>query len=655
MAAPAPTQAIAAPGDDGARRRFHAAFRRLARRVRTRLALRKVLGGAALGLVLGAAASGAAWKWHQGALRPWAATAGLVGAAVGLAVAQRRRWDDTTVALYLDGKLGSDETIVTALELSGRSTKQPGPGLPEQQNESTAATSVESADLGEAGAVVIAQASERLDQVRGKAVRAPLWRVWHVALPLAAAAIAFVTWLPMPPTPVAPTPPGVDKVTVADLVGLEKVIKLAELDARDDAQKKRLAALADEARKLREKLKTGVEKREAQADIAKLRDGITAEKLSLGDGEQRQGLESAIGKLGEKPELKDAAKALGDRDLTGFDDEMEKLANKLEASDREQAKKTLEEAAEAAKKNGAKDVAKMLEEQKRLMDQRGKQADALRELAEGLGKDLPPEAREALKDFQGSGSPADRQKLAESLGDALNGLSPEQRKQLAENLKKQLADNPPGEAGGGGELDPEQLKDLAERLGTPEGQKELAEQLKRMAEAPGPESEESERQRGLEQGEEGLGETEGQMGAPVPMPVAGGPGQNGQGQNKGPGQNGQGQSGDGQGNGQGDGQGQNQGDGQGGPGPGGGKGNHDGHTDPIDASGVRARADARVNKARPMPGVVMGRAAGRAGETANVQGQGALGQVAPQEVNGVERSDVPEEYREQVGRYFNPR
>ncbi|MEJ7734417.1 MAG: hypothetical protein WKG00_35120 [Polyangiaceae bacterium] len=651
MAASAPTQAIAAPIHDGARRRFHHAFRRLARGVRTRLALRKVLGGAALGLILGAAASGAAWRWHHGALRPWAATAGLVGAAAGLAAAQRRRWDDTTVALYLDGKLGSDETIVTALELSARSAKPLGP------LESSPASSPGGADLGQAGAVVIAQASERLDQARGKAVRAPLWRVWHLALPLAAATIAFVTWLPMPPQPVAPTPPGVEKVTVADLVGLEKVIKLAELDARDDAQKKRLAALADEARKLREKLKTGVEKREAQADIAKLRDGITAEKLSLGDGEQRQGLESAIGKLGEKPQFKDAAKALGDRDLTGFDDEMEKLANKLEASDREQAKKTLEEAAEAARKNGAKDVAKMLQEQKRLMDQRGKQADALRELAEGLGKDLPPEAREALKDFQGSGSPADRQKLAESLGDALNGLSPEQRKQLAENLKKQLADNPPGEAGegGGGELDPEQLKDLAERLGTPEGQKELAEQLKRMAEAPGPESEESERQRGLEQGEQGLGETEGQMGAPVPMPIAGGPGQSGQGQNKGPGQNGQGQSGDGQGNGQGNGQGQNQGDGTGGPGPGGGKGNHDGQTSPVDGNGVRARADARVNKARPMPGVVMGRAAGRAGETANVQGEGALGQVAPQEVNGVERSDVPEEYREQVGRYFNPR
>jgi len=56
-----------------------------------------------------------------------------------------------------------------------------------------------------------------------------------------------------------------------------------------------------------------------------------------------------------------------------------------------------------------------------------------------------------------------------------------------------------------------------------------------------------------------------------------------------------------------------------------------------------------------MPGMVMGRTAGRPGETANTQGSGALGTVAPDEVGGVERSDVPEEYREQVGRYFQPK
>ena len=47
--------------------------------------------------------------------------------------------------------------------------------------------------------------------------------------------------------------------------------------------------------------------------------------------------------------------------------------------------------------------------------------------------------------------------------------------------------------------------------------------------------------------------------------------------------------------------------------------------------------------------------AGKAGDTANLGGTGALGQAAPGEIGGVERSDVPEEYREQVGRYFQPK
>ena len=55
-----------------------------------------------------------------------------------------------------------------------------------------------------------------------------------------------------------------------------------------------------------------------------------------------------------------------------------------------------------------------------------------------------------------------------------------------------------------------------------------------------------------------------------------------------------------------------------------------------------------------MPGVATGRTAGRAGDTANIRGSGALGDVGPSELGGVERSDVPEEYREQVGRYFSP-
>jgi hypothetical protein len=62
-----------------------------------------------------------------------------------------------------------------------------------------------------------------------------------------------------------------------------------------------------------------------------------------------------------------------------------------------------------------------------------------------------------------------------------------------------------------------------------------------------------------------------------------------------------------------------------------------------------------MNPGTLMPGVILGRTAGRAGNTANAVGEGALGVVGPQEIGGVERSEVPEEYREQVGRYFQAR
>ena len=64
---------------------------------------------------------------------------------------------------------------------------------------------------------------------------------------------------------------------------------------------------------------------------------------------------------------------------------------------------------------------------------------------------------------------------------------------------------------------------------------------------------------------------------------------------------------------------------------------------------------AKINTGKPMPGMVLGRSAGKAGDTANLGGTGALGEAAPGEIGGVERSDVPEEYREQVGRYFQPK
>ncbi|HVY45011.1 MAG TPA: hypothetical protein VHB21_03990, partial [Minicystis sp.] len=526
----------------------------------------------------------------------------------GLAVARRRRFSDGDVALYLDARLGSEEAIATALTLD---VAGPTP----------------------ARDVVIEHAEKALAAATPKQVRPRFLHAAHAAIPIAAAGIAYLSMRPLPAAPAAPPPPpGAERVKLSDVRGLEKIEQLGALDGRDEAQKKRLEKLAADAKKLREKLKDGMEKREALAEIGRLKDGITAERMSLGDGEERAGLEAAASKLGENPSLKKAEKALGDHDVTTFDQEMERLANRLEKEDREKAKKTLEEAAEAAKKNGAKGVADELERQKELLDQRGKKADALKELAKELGDGLSDEGKQALRDFERHGARKDEKKLEKHLEDALEKLSPEERKRLAENMKKKIASMGDDAVGPGPSK--EQMKEMLRQLETDEGQKQLEDELRKMAE-----DDESKREEKLDDAQEGAGETEGQIGgAPIPIPM--------QADGSGKGESGKGAKGD-------------AGDkGNGSPGhsddaP--SHVDHEGMTGVVEGGDVKSRANARMNKGKALPGIVMGRTAARPGETANVQGTGALGQVAPTEVGGVERSDVPEEYREQVGRYFQPK
>jgi hypothetical protein len=61
-----------------------------------------------------------------------------------------------------------------------------------------------------------------------------------------------------------------------------------------------------------------------------------------------------------------------------------------------------------------------------------------------------------------------------------------------------------------------------------------------------------------------------------------------------------------------------------------------------------------MDRSVPLLGATQGRGEAQPGETADERGSGALGEAAGSEVGGVERSEVPEEYREQVGRYFQP-
>ena len=69
---------------------------------------------------------------------------------------------------------------------------------------------------------------------------------------------------------------------------------------------------------------------------------------------------------------------------------------------------------------------------------------------------------------------------------------------------------------------------------------------------------------------------------------------------------------------------------------------------------MKSRAHGAINKGEAMPGGITTFAPGRAGGTANARGTGDLRNVGPGEIEGIDKSDVPEEYREHVRQYFQP-
>ena len=592
---------------DTAQSDFQRAFRSLANRVHRRHAGRLALTGAALGLSLGALGALALWALRLGEWRPLSAGLGALGAIAGATLAARRRWSESDVALYLDARLNSEETLTTAL--AARGSEEP------------------------ALSHVLERAGSVLDNADLKRLKPRLWSRWHALLPAALTAITVVSLLPLPAAPKpAPAAPGAERVQIENLKGLERIEALGHLQGQNPEQDERLKKLAEQAKKLREALAQGLEKREALSEIAKLRDGIAAERLKLGDRQNRPGLDAALRAFANREALRDAQKALGNGDLTAFDDEMQKLANRAESSDRKAAKDALEEAAKEARAKGAKGLADALDAQKRLFERRESHADALRELALGLKGKLSPEALEDLKEFGSSGSPEAEKRLADGLERALEGLTPEERKRLAERMGRELE----GASGDASPMTKKQLQEMAKQLGRKEGIEQLKKQLKELAK-PEP-SEDAKREQGLGDAERGGSAAQRGLGAmPIPMEGDGMPGSGGPGSKP-----------------------DSTGKGDTSAGPGSkhdsGTRDHHGSTPEIAAKELRSKADARLVPGAPMHGATLGRAPARPGETANELGlgSGSLGDAQKTEVGAVDHADIPEEYREQVGRYFEP-
>lgn len=594
---------------------FQRAFTEQARRVHRRHALRHALSGATLGFAFGALAALVLWALRLGEWRPAAATLGALGAACGVLLARRSRWSAAEVALFFDGRLGSHEALTTALGAS------PG-SEPEEP----------------ALIHVLARAAAELRGADPARLKPRLWSRLHLSAPLSFGAIAAICLLPLPPAPkVVPAPPGAERVRIENLKGLERIEALAHVPGQNPEQDERLKQLAEQARKLREALSKGLEKREALSEVAKLRDGVAAERLKLGDRQNRPGLDAALRAFANKKALQDAQKALSNGDLTAFDDEMQKLANRAESSDRQAAKEALEEAARAAREKGAKALADALDAQKQLFEKREAKSQALRELARGLNGKLSPQALEDLKEFGSTGDPATAQRLEEALEKALEKLTPEERKRLSERMQKQLEDN-------GGDASPmtrKQLEAFSKQLESDAGVDALERQLRDLAKPEA--SDDAKREQGLGDAERGGSDAARGLGAmPVPVPGADG--------SEGSPQSGKGSSDEANKGGHPD------KSGSGGPGShsDSGTGAHQGATPEIAGKELRSKADGHLQAGAPMHGATLGRAPARAGETANERGAGSLGEAQKAEVGAVDHADIPEEYREQVGRYFEP-
>jgi hypothetical protein len=412
---------------------------------------------------------------------------------------------------------------------------------------------------------------------------------------------------------------------------LERIAALDRLHARDARQKRRFSQIAERARKLQKALGEGVPRREAQAMIAELRDEIGAERLRLFDRENRPGLEAAISKLNEDARLSRAARALGDGDLTEFDREMRELARRIEAKDRELVRKLLEQAAHAARSKGAPSAAKLLDQQNQKLG-RDLSAESLseltRDLYQQLSRHLDPKALEDFRSFEQTGNSEAQRRLLRALENALEGLSEAERQRLAENLAKRLSER--GRLPGRG-IDARELEQLSRRLSSEQGKEALRALLKQLADEP---SDEVERDRELADRERDAERAQQKLRGAMPVPRGQGP------------QKGQSASGSSSGAMGGPSNGPNAQDE--------GAGQHGGKTDQFESPALRAKAAVDLTLDAPMYGASLGNSPAAPGETAKSASTQALQSAAPRELRAVERSELPQAYRDQVSRYFEP-
>lgn len=564
------------------RQRFSDLFAARARRVRAALAARLVLDGATAGAAATAAAAVALAALGRpifGAFAPLGA-----GIAAATAVAIRRRWSDSDVALFLDARLGSNEAITTAVGSDGD---------------------------GDVATHVAAMAVQALSPSSARTVRPRILFRVHAVLPLALAVAVLAPRFVPRPAVVAPAPKASQHVRV-QLQELKQVDELKRLAARTADEHARREALAGRAKALAERAAKGVDRRDALDALAKLRESVNTERATLRTS--AAGREAAARALSQHPETGAAAEALRRADVVAFDREMERIARSLEQRSRKAALTALSRAREAALAQKDGELAEILDEQRRLLKRREEPSEVLRELSRLLGDALPKDRGRALSRLdRQSGTNANN--LAEALASAVQGLTKAERERLAEALTQQAAG-----AQSESVLSKDDLERLAKALASPEGIEALRRELKALSETPA--SDASLRERALAAIDLAIAGAESRVASAGPASANPGEGQ-----------------GTSEANGAKD--------------EGGGPGTHGGATPPLAVSSFPARA-----QGAPLGGIPIGQVPGVSPAlpvaVQHLPRREALEAARPRELGAVERSNVPREYREQVGRYFAP-
>lgn len=556
-------------------------------------ATRAATSGFCFGLVFGTLGCAVL---HAFGASEWRLAAGIgcaaIGALSGALLARRRRLSREHAALFFDARLENHNEVSAAL----------APLLGQR----------EPSELEE---LLQQHASDQLLRVDARRLRPKRFSRLHGSGIAAGSAFGWLCSL-APALPVAHPPP-VDAQTLQahNWVDVATFERLQQLSGQDPSQARRLKDLSAGAEQLKEDLAKGLPPERALSEISRLQDAVSAELGELGNAENRSGLAAAVNALRSEPLTGRAARAFAVNDLVEFDREMKRLAASEEEAARAAAKKALLRAEQAAQQEKASAVQKELASQLAQLDARSQDAAILRRLAAALNDGTTPEP--AASNSRGV---TEREP---SLADALQMLSRADTKRLADKLKQGLES-------GRFDFEPETRQEL-ERLAESIAEPNVHEQLKGKFSSLTDPGAGAVRQQALADALRALAQTqqragrgatdralaassEGKPGAPDPKVSPSTPS----------------------------------------PGLGGQVGEHGKGTRKVETEIVLSRSEPSLDLTRPLPDSTQGRAAGRSGEAARRAASAPPATNGGSELQGVERTPIPAEYREQVSRYFSP-